>query len=143
MDGSHYKALNNNDMAKCKQNPSSEGGREGAQDIQDVNVQGEGDCSLRNAYQSWYEVKRKANTQKCVKKYQACKPSKNTLHESIQSKVVKGKITLQWPKNVIINYATFNFHQANIKRGFHKLYSKKNSSIAKFQSKLHFLVNIK
>jgi len=36
-----------------------------------------------------------------------------------------GESTLQWPKNVVTNtifqnYATFNFHQANIKRGFHK-----------------------
>jgi hypothetical protein len=43
--------------------------------------------------------------------------------------------TLRWPKNVILNiiflnYATFNFHQANMKRGFHKLYLK-GSSIAK------------
>jgi hypothetical protein len=40
-----------------------------------------------------------------------------------------GENTLQWPKNVDRNivfqtYATFNFHQANIKRGFHKWYSK-------------------
>ncbi len=52
VDGFHYKALDNNIMAKCKQNPFSEGCRESAQDIQDVNVQGEGDCSMRNAYQS-------------------------------------------------------------------------------------------
>jgi hypothetical protein len=35
-------------------------------------------------------------------------------------------------KNIIFrNYATFNFHQANIKKGFHKLYSKQGNSIAK------------
>ncbi len=37
--------------------------------------------------------------------------------------------TLQSLKNVVTNiicrnYVTFNFHQANIKKGFHKLYSK-------------------
>jgi hypothetical protein len=37
--------------------------------------------------------------------------------------------TLWWPKNVVANivfqnHVTFNFHQANFKRGFHKLYSK-------------------
>ncbi len=41
----------------------------------------------------------------------------------------EGENILWWPKNVVINtvfqnYATFNFHQAHIKRGFHKLYSK-------------------
>jgi hypothetical protein len=40
-----------------------------------------------------------------------------------------GESRLQWPKNVVTilffqNYTTFNFHQANIKRVFHKLYSK-------------------
>jgi hypothetical protein len=32
---------------------------------------------------------------------------------------------------VFWNYVTFSFHQANIKRGFHKLYSKQNNLIAK------------
>jgi hypothetical protein len=37
--------------------------------------------------------------------------------------------TLWWPKHIVTNIvfqncATFNFHQANIKRDFHKLYSK-------------------
>ncbi len=40
-----------------------------------------------------------------------------------------GESTLQWPKNVVTNIVfqncvTFNFHQTNIKRGFHKLYLK-------------------
>jgi hypothetical protein len=40
-----------------------------------------------------------------------------------------GESTLWWPKNIVIkfifeNFATFNFHQANIKRDFHKSYSK-------------------
>jgi hypothetical protein len=43
--------------------------------------------------------------------------------------MVLSESTLWWPKNVIKNivfqnFATFNFHQANIKKGFHKLYSK-------------------
>jgi len=37
----------------------------------------------------------------------------------------KGENTLRWLKNVVTNnflqnYANFNFHQSNIKRGFHK-----------------------
>jgi len=40
-------------------------------------------------------------------------------------KLFVGESTLWWPKHVVTNiffqnYATFNFHQANIKRGFHK-----------------------
>jgi len=35
-----------------KRNPLLEGDGEGAQDIQNVNIQGEGDYSLRNVYQS-------------------------------------------------------------------------------------------
>jgi hypothetical protein len=43
--------------------------------------------------------------------------------------LVVGESTLQWPKNVVTNtifwnYAAFNIHQATIKRGFYKLYSK-------------------
>jgi hypothetical protein len=43
--------------------------------------------------------------------------------------VIEGENTLQWLKNVITNiifknYVTFNFHQTNIKKGFHILYSK-------------------
>ncbi len=70
-------------MAKCKQNPFLEGCKESAQNIQNVNVQREGNYSLRNAYQSWYEVKHIVNTQKSVMRYQACKASKNTLQEFI------------------------------------------------------------
>jgi hypothetical protein len=80
-------------MAKCKQNPFLEGCRECAQDIQDVNVQGEGDCSPRSAHQS-YEVKHKTNKQKCVVRYQARNASKNTLQEIVHSEVVKGESTL-------------------------------------------------
>jgi hypothetical protein len=41
----------------------------------------------------------------------------------------RGASTLQWSKIVVTNIvfqnsATFNFHQADIKRSFHKLYSK-------------------
>jgi hypothetical protein len=49
---------------------------------------------------------------------------------SLKCKVpMKGESTLRWPKNVVTNiflgnYATFNFHQANIKKVFHKLHSK-------------------
>ncbi len=52
MDGIHCKVFDNNNMPKRKQNPMSKGDEEGAQDIQNVNVQGEGDCSMRNVYQS-------------------------------------------------------------------------------------------
>jgi len=69
MDGFHCKVPDNNNMPMHKRNPSLKGDGEGAQDIQNVNVQGEGDYSLRNVYQSWYEVKCKVNTQKCVKRY--------------------------------------------------------------------------
>jgi hypothetical protein len=47
-----------------------------------------------------------------------------------KGKTIHGwKHILWWPKNVVTNIifwncATFNFHQANNKRGFHKLYSK-------------------
>jgi hypothetical protein len=37
-------------MAKCKQNPLLEGGEEGTNDIQNANVQGEGDCNPNSAY---------------------------------------------------------------------------------------------
>ncbi len=93
MDGFHCRAFDNNNMAKCKQNPFLEGCRECAQDIQDVNVQGEGDCSPRSAHQS-YEVKHKTNKQKCVVRYQARNASKNTLQEIVHSEVVKGESTL-------------------------------------------------
>ncbi len=56
-------------MAKCKQNPLLEGGKEGANDIQNENVQGEEDYSSRNVYQSWYEVKRRADTREHVRRY--------------------------------------------------------------------------
>jgi hypothetical protein len=47
-----------------------------------------------------------------------------------------GESTLWWPKNVVTNIifqnnGTFDFHQANIKRGFHKLYSKQGISKTK------------
>jgi hypothetical protein len=40
--------------------------------------------------------------------------------------IAQGESTLQWSKNVVINivfqnYATFNFHQINIKRDSNKL----------------------
>ncbi len=40
-----------------------------------------------------------------------------------------GENTLWWPKNIVTNivfrkYVTFNFNQANVKKGFHKLYPK-------------------
>jgi hypothetical protein len=45
--GFYYKVFDENNMPKHKQNPPSKGDGEGAQDIQNVNVQGEANCSLR------------------------------------------------------------------------------------------------
>ncbi len=66
--GFHYRALDNKSMAKCKQNPSSKGGKEGTNEIRNVNVQGEGNCSSRSAYRR-YEVKHKTNTRQHVRRY--------------------------------------------------------------------------
>jgi len=50
----------------------------------------------------------------------------------------EGESILWWPKNVVTstvfqNYATFNFHQAHIRRSFHKLYQNKVVQLPKMQ----------